>query len=107
MSSIKTPTQFKAEHPDWTDKQAFNAFEKSLQENIQGIREDLQSIKGALDNDTALQNDGWARWYSEFLRRADSLLNPDFGDPTDFDSDSSATPEQEEVMEQIISARLK
>ena len=106
MPSMKSPAEIKSEHPNWTEEQVFNAFDESLKEKVQCIRRDIIGIKETLDKDTTLKDDAWAQCYSEFLRRANALLNPDFGNPADFDDDSPTTPEQEEVMEAILAKRL-
>ena len=101
MASIKSPKQLKEEHPDWTHEQVFHAFDTSLTRKIKGVRNDLQGIKEILETDPMWKKDGWAQWYSEFIRRAIALLNPDFGAPFDME-DESITPEQEAVYAEYI-----
>ena len=107
MASIKTPTQLRKEHPDWTNEQVTETFNGSLMRKIKGVRKDLQGIKDILDTDPMWERDRWAMVYSEFVRRAISLLNPDFTDFLDFDNEDNATPEQEELMAQFFSEGLK
>lgn len=105
MASIKSPKQLKEENPDWTKEQVFDAFDKSLTRKIKGVRKDLQGIKAILDTDPMWKGDGWAEWYSEFIRRAVALLNPDFGGPFDMEDDD-ITPEQEAVFAEILAKKL-
>ena len=74
---MKTSTQIKAEHLDWTDKQVSDEFDKLMSKDMRSIGKKLRKMKEILDTDPMFSKDDAAEYWSEVFGDSANLIDPD------------------------------
>lgn len=74
---MKTSIQIKTEHPEWTDKQVSDEFDKLMTKDSQSIGRKLRKMKEILDTDPMFSKDDGAKYWSEVYRDCANLIAPD------------------------------
>ena len=75
--TMKTSTQIKAEHPEWTDKQVAEEFDILMTKDARSIGRKLRKMKEILDTDPMFSKDDSAEYWSDVYRDCANLIDPD------------------------------
>lgn len=98
MAALKSPSQLKAEHPEWDEKQAVAEFEKVLDTKVRNAAKMLRKAKEIVETDPLFDKDDGAKLYAEMMGEAADCIDPYFGidDPLGFlDEDDEEFKEME------------
>ncbi len=76
MAALKSPSQLKAEHPEWDDKQAVAEFEKVLDTKVRNAAKMLRKAKEIVEMDPLFAEDDGAKLYAEMMGEAADCIDP-------------------------------
>lgn len=110
MAALKSPSQLKAEHPEWDDKQAVAEFEKVLDTKVRNAAKMLRKAKEIVEMDPLYAKDDGAKLYAEMMGEAADCIDPYMGleDPfEEDDEDNEWAKLDEEMMKHTKRAKRK
>ena len=90
---MKTSTQIKSEHPDWTDEQVAKEFETLMDKDAKSIGRKLRKMKKILDTDPISRNDDGYKFWADMFKDAANLADPDLSGFGIMDLDEEETEE--------------
>lgn len=109
MASLKSPSQLKAEHPDWGDKQAVAEFERILDTKVRNAAKMLRAAKSIVETDPLFSKDDGAKLYADLMGEAADCIDPYLGleDPFGDDEDDEWAKLDEEMMKHTKRAKKR
>ena len=94
---MKTSIQIKAEHPEWTDKQVFDEFNRIMDKDARSIGRKLRKMQEILETDPLSAKDDAFQFWAEIYRDSANLIAPPLGGMMDPFGDDDENNEWDEL----------